>query len=55
VDLDAEPFKLELELLPELVDDALADEAEGSDVVGKDAYADGHDDNLRTHSLRLLR
>src|SRR5512144_2208800 len=42
MDLNAGPFHREIELLLQLFDDALADVAEGSDVVGKDLHADGH-------------
>ena len=37
MDLDAEPFDLEVELLTEPFDKSLADVAERSDVVGEDA------------------
>jgi hypothetical protein len=43
VELHAEPFDLEVEFLFQLFDDALADVAEGSDVIGKDLHADGHE------------
>lgn len=42
MDLEAAPFYVEVELQFQLFDDALADEAEWSDVVGKDLYPDGH-------------
>ncbi len=37
MDLNAQPLDVKIELLPQLFDDALADVAEGSDVIGKDA------------------
>jgi len=43
MDLHAPPFDLEVEFLFQLFDDALADIAEGSDVIGKDLHADGHE------------
>jgi hypothetical protein len=42
MDLQSPPFDRKIELLFKLFDDALADEAEGSDVIGKDLNADGH-------------
>ena len=42
VDLHSPPFNRKVELLLQLFDDALADVAEGSDVVGEDCNADGH-------------
>src|SRR5574341_121804 len=42
VDLHSPPFDDKVELLLQLFDDALADVAEGSDVVGEDCNADGH-------------
>jgi hypothetical protein len=42
MDLHADPFHREVELLLQLFDDALADVAEGSDVIGEHLYADGH-------------
>jgi hypothetical protein len=47
MDLDAEPFDLEVELLTEPFDKSLADVAERSDVVGEDAEGDGHGSLLR--------
>jgi hypothetical protein len=47
MDLHAYPFRLEVELLPELFDDALADVAERSDVIGEDAETGGHGGLLR--------
>jgi hypothetical protein len=46
MELDAVPFHVELELLLKLFDDAFADIAEGSDIVGKDLYPDGHEIHL---------
>jgi len=43
VDLDAPPDDLKVEFLFQLFDDALADVAEGSDVIGEDLHADGHE------------
>jgi DNA-binding ferritin-like protein (Dps family) len=43
VDLHADPLCLEIELLPELFDDALADVAERSDVIGEDVEAGRHE------------
>jgi hypothetical protein len=42
MDLHAPPFHRKVEFLLQLFDDALADVAEGSDVVGEDFNADGH-------------
>jgi hypothetical protein len=42
MDLNTTPFDNKIELLLQLFDDALADVAEGSDIVGKDLNRDGH-------------
>jgi hypothetical protein len=42
MDLNPGPFHREIELILQLFDDAFADVAEGSDVIGKDLYADCH-------------
>ena len=42
MDFHADPFNREVELLLELFDDAFADVAEGSDVIGEHLYADCH-------------
>ena len=42
MDLHALPFDFEVEFLFQLFDDALANVAEGSDVIGKHLHADGH-------------
>jgi hypothetical protein len=46
MDLHAPPFDFEIEFLLQLFDDALADIAEGSDVIGKYLHADGHVNDL---------
>jgi hypothetical protein len=46
MDLHAPPFHGKVELLLELFDDALADVAEGSDVVGKDFNVYAHETPL---------
>jgi hypothetical protein len=46
MDLHAPPFDLKIELLLQLFDDAFADIAEGSDVIGKDLNAYGHESDL---------
>jgi hypothetical protein len=43
VNLDAQPRDGEVELLLQFLDDAFADKAERSDVVGKDFDFDGHE------------
>jgi hypothetical protein len=43
MDLHPTPLDLKIEFLFQLFDDALADVAEGSDVIGKDLHADGHE------------
>jgi hypothetical protein len=52
MDLHAPPFDRKVELLFQLFDDALADKAEGSDVVGEDFNVYGHG---TPSSLRQLR
>ncbi len=42
MDLHSQPLDLEIELLFQFFDDAFADVAEGSDVVGKDSNGDRH-------------
>jgi hypothetical protein len=42
MDLHTPPFHNKVELLLQLFDDALADVAEWSDVIGKDLNMDGH-------------
>jgi len=42
MDLHAQPFDFEVEFLLQLFDDALADIAEGSDIIGKNFDMDGH-------------
>jgi hypothetical protein len=42
VDLDAQPFHLEIELLLQPFDKSLADVAERSDVIGEDAHRYAH-------------
>jgi hypothetical protein len=46
MDLHAPPFYLKIELLLQLFDDAFADVAEGSDVIGIDLNAYGHECRL---------
>jgi hypothetical protein len=48
MDLYTPPFDLEIELLPQLFDDAFADVAEGSDVIGKNF-------NVNTHGTPPIR
>jgi len=42
MDFHATPFDLKVEFLFQLFDDPVADIAEGSDVIGKNLYTDGH-------------
>jgi hypothetical protein len=42
MDFQTLPFYLKVEFLLQLFDDALADVAEGSDVIGKNRNADAH-------------
>jgi hypothetical protein len=51
MNLHTSPFHFELELLLQLFDDALADVAEGSDVVGKYENANGHEVPLRRYPV----
>ena len=46
MDFPAGPFHVEVKLLSQLFDDALADVAEGSYVIGEDADVDGHNKSL---------
>jgi hypothetical protein len=43
MDLQTLPGDLEVKFLLEFFDDAIADVAEGSDVIGKDLHAYGHE------------
>jgi hypothetical protein len=43
MDFDAPPFYLKIEFLLQLFDDALADVAERSDIIGKDLNTDRHE------------
>jgi hypothetical protein len=55
MDFHAPPFDFELEFLLQLFDDAFADVAEGSDVVGKDLHAYGHESGLVVTFLADMR
>jgi hypothetical protein len=46
MDLHAQPFDLKIKLLFKFFDDAFADIAEGSYVIGKDLKAYGHGSDL---------
>jgi len=46
MDLHAPPFDLKIELLLQFFDDAFADVAEGSDIIGKDLHDYGHESDL---------
>jgi hypothetical protein len=46
MDLHAQPFDRKVEFLLQLFDDALADVAEGSDVVGENLDTDRHKRDL---------
>jgi hypothetical protein len=46
VDLHANPFHVEVKLLFKLFDDALADVAERSDVIGEDSNTGGHGESF---------
>ncbi len=46
MDLHAPPFDLKIELLLQFFDEAFADVAEGSDIVGKDLNECGHESDL---------
>ena len=52
MDLHASPEDIEVEFLFQLFDDALADVTEGSDVIGKDLHADGHENDLVFRQLK---
>ena len=55
MDLDAPPGNDKVKLLLQFFDDALADKAERSDVVGKDLETDGHKPSFLCHfSLPLI-
>jgi len=54
MDLHAPPFDLKIELLLQLFDDAFADVAEGSDVIGIDLNAYGHESNLVLSTTEAL-
>jgi hypothetical protein len=49
MDFDAQPLDSQVEFLPELFDDAFADIAEGSDVIGKNADGYGHGTRFPLH------
>jgi hypothetical protein len=46
MDLNAPPFDLKVKLLLQFFDDAFADVTEGSDVIGEDLNAYGHESDL---------
>ena len=46
MDFHALPFDLKIELLLKFFDDPFADVAEGSDIIGKNLNAYGHESNL---------
>ncbi len=46
MDLNAPPFDLKVELMLQSFDDAFANVAEGSDIIGKDLNAYGHESDL---------
>jgi hypothetical protein len=52
MDLHTSPIDLKVEFLFQLFDDALADVAEGSDVIGKDLHEDRHENNLVFRHLK---
>jgi hypothetical protein len=54
MDLHTSPIDLKVEFLFQLFDDALADVAEGSDVIGKDLHGDSHENNLVFRHLKAL-
>lgn len=54
MDLHAPPFDLKIELLLQLFDDAFADVAEGSDVIGIDLNAYGHESDLVHLTIEAL-
>jgi hypothetical protein len=51
MNLHTPPFDFKVEFLLQLFDDALADVAEGSDIVGKNFYAGSHKKRL----IRIVR
>ncbi len=53
MDLDAPPFDNQVEFLLQLFDDALADEAERSYIVGKDLQFDCHCTHRASHVQRI--
>ena len=54
MDLHAPPFDLKIELLLQLFDDAFADVAEGSDVIGIDLNTYGHESDLVLSTTKAL-
>ena len=56
MDLESKPLHGDIKLLLQLVDNAHADVAEGSNVVGKDLHADAHGPHLvfNVHGLMLI-
>jgi len=52
MDLHTSPEDLKVEFLFQLFDDALADVAKGSDVIGKDLDPDGHENDLVFRQLK---
>jgi len=52
MDLNAPPFDLKIELLLQFFDDTFADVAEGSDVIGEDLNAYGHESNSFFRQLK---
>jgi hypothetical protein len=53
MDLHTSPLNLKVEFLFQLFDDALADVAKGSDVIGKDLHAYGHKNDLVFKKIEL--
>ena len=54
MNLHAPPFDLKIELLLQFFDDAFADVAEGSDIVGKDLNEYGHESDLVFSATEVL-